>query len=142
MHKTQGGFTLIELVIVIVILGLLAATALPRFVNLTSEARLASVNGVAGGLRSGVSLVKAHVLVKGSSGGFISMDGVSVAVNASSFPTAAPGGIVAAMQGLDGYNTSCAGTTCTFRPTNGGSATCGATYDDTTGTVTVASAGC
>lgn len=142
MHKTQAGFTLIELVIVIVILGLLAATALPRFVNLTSEARLASVNGVAGGLRSAVSLVKAHVLVKGSSGGTISMDGVPVTVNVSYFPVATVNGIVAAMQGLDGYNTACAGTSCTFRPTNGGSATCGATYLDTSGTVTVASAGC
>jgi MSHA pilin protein MshA len=67
MYKQQSGFTLIELVVVIVILGLLAATALPRFVNITGDARFASVQGVAGGLRSAAALAKAQYLVTGSS---------------------------------------------------------------------------
>jgi MSHA pilin protein MshA len=61
--KLQKGFTLIELVIVIVILGLLAATALPRFSNLTQSARVATLNGLAGGLRGAVSIAHATQLV-------------------------------------------------------------------------------
>ena len=49
--KTQKGFTLIELVMVIVILGILAATALPKFVDLGNEARVSVMKGVEGAMR-------------------------------------------------------------------------------------------
>jgi len=55
LHCVQG-FTLVELMAVIVILGVLAATAIPRFVNLNDAAKQASVDGVAGALASGASL--------------------------------------------------------------------------------------
>lgn len=60
LNKAQQGFTLIELVIVIIILGLLAATALPRFINSAAEAEDASVEGTAGGFAAAVGLARAQ----------------------------------------------------------------------------------
>jgi len=58
--KKQNGFTLIELVVVIAILGILAAVALPRFMNATKDAHRAAVAGTAGALGSAVALVRAQ----------------------------------------------------------------------------------
>ncbi|PJG58161.1 type II secretion system protein [Aeromonas cavernicola] len=55
-----AGFSMIELVIVIVILGILAVTALPRFLDVTNEAKKASVEGVSGGFSTAVALVRAQ----------------------------------------------------------------------------------
>lgn len=59
-RQTQTGFTIIELVVVILLLGILTATALPRFIDVTDEAHAAVVDAVEGGLATGVAMGRAQ----------------------------------------------------------------------------------
>lgn len=67
MKKSQTGFTLVELVVVILILGILGATALPRFMDVNAQAHSAAVSGAGGGFGAGVALVHAQWVANGSS---------------------------------------------------------------------------
>lgn len=150
MKASQTGFTLVELVVVIVVLGILAATALPRFINVSTDARIAAVNGAAGGVRSAVSVVQGRYFATGNLAAVsVTMaDGTAVAVTAGTgLPTGAVGGIGNAMSSCVAGAGACQGMTAVFAASStftpsGGSATCQATYDSTTGTVAAVVSNC
>jgi MSHA pilin protein MshA len=76
IKSKQNGFTLIELVVVIVILGILAAFAVPRFMGLESEARASTLKGLAGSLRAGASMAHAKCQAQAcGAAGFITVEG-------------------------------------------------------------------
>src|SRR4051794_12063253 len=88
-RSTQGGFTLIELVVVIVILGILAAFAVPRFASMDRQARIASLRGMEGALRSSSMLTHSLWLATGTSPATVTMDGNQTIIMANGYPVAA-----------------------------------------------------
>ena len=103
--KKQGGFTLIELVVVIVILGILAVTAAPKFLNLQDDAKVSAVKGLAGGMKGAAGIVYGKAAVLGEDRNpdttISSADGTTVAT-AYGYPQANADGIEAAVDGLPG----------------------------------------
>jgi len=80
----QGGFTLIELIAVIVILGILSATAMPKFVNLAADARVASLRAAKGALASAAAMARARSLIDPNATS-VTIEGVQVDI-ANGYP--------------------------------------------------------
>ena len=134
IRSKQQGFTLIELIMVIVILGILAATALPKFVDLGSDARKSTIEAVAGGVKSAIAITRSAYLVKGDNT-LTTINSVLVSAG-TGFPTGALGGIGAAID-LTDFDVSY-GTSTTITANNATTpAKCQVTFDANSGAVSI-----
>jgi len=139
--RHNAGFTLIELVIVIVILGILAAIAIPKFISLQREARIAAVDGFYNALKSGVNIVYAKAAANGQADAAnigIDLDGVvGIDVTADyGYPEAEAADIQALFDDLSGRHNFAGGgaaSGATLTMTFDGIPDCQVTYTSPTG---------
>ena len=132
--SNEQGFTLIELIVVIVILGILAAFAIPRFVNLQNDARVSVLQGINGSLQAASALVYSKSLVSGATGSASSSVNIGqgvVIATAYGYPTA--GSVSQALQNLTNISTNNNGM---FWPTSASkSANCNVVYTAATSSI-------
>jgi MSHA pilin protein MshA len=148
----SGGFTLIELVVVITILGILAAFAIPKFIALDSQARAATISGLAGSVNSAAALARSMSMATQSTTSVV-MEGATVTL-LNNYPDPSLAGIAAAVNsnnGATGDFTFTAGTGSTTAATwtkNGAPTPTGCVVSylaaavGTTPTVTITTTGC
>ncbi|NOH80944.1 prepilin-type N-terminal cleavage/methylation domain-containing protein [Vibrio sp. RE86] len=114
--KRQGGFTLIELVVVIVILGILAVTAAPRFLNLQGDARQASLQGLKGAIDGAAGIVYGKSAIEGIETSTAAVSTSEGIMTIHGYPTASTDGIVDAVIGLEAdWSSSVSGATAGSR---------------------------
>lgn len=155
-----AGFTMVELVVTIAVVGILASISVPRFINQTSQARISALNGVAGAIRSAVALSQTEYVAEGNSSTstattvtFFSGEVVTVRAGVG-YPVASAltgqNGIGLAVR-LDGFAASYLSMPADITPAYGQAifnfdpvsiANCYVTYNDSTGVATPTTYGC
>jgi MSHA pilin protein MshA len=145
--KKQNGFTIIELVVVIIVLAILAAFAIPKYMSISAQSRISVVNGLYGSMQAAAELVRSLALAKGlttTTSNADLGDGLIVSINSKSYPIASAAGIGAVLGSTTGFVTASITNEIRYDLTSGIS-TCSVSYvitDTTQPTITTTTGGC